>query len=317
MKLVFLDRKTLGFDTEVAGLYRFGDVEIYEWITDEEAGQYLQDADVVITNQNKLGESNLSGAEKLKLICQTGTGYNNLDIEYCRKRGIAVTNVPGYSASSVAQHTFAMLFYLISHSQYYDDYTKKGDYSTGAELDPSKDFFELEGKTWGIIGLGDIGKKVAQYAQGFGCDVIYYSSSGENRSNTLRRAELKELLQASDIVSIHSPLNERTKGLIRLDELRLMKKDAVLLNLGRGGIIAERDLAQALNEDLIAGACLDVFEQEPLPVDHPLITITNKEKLYMTPHIAYGSREARDTLMLVVCGNIESFLNHGNQNRIV
>jgi glycerate dehydrogenase len=317
MKLVFLDRKTLGFDTDVSELSRFGTVEIYDFISDEEAGLYLAEADVVITNQNKLNALNLSKAGKLKLICQTGTGYNNLDIEYCRERGIAVTNVPAYSAVSVAQHTFSMLFYLISHAGYYDAYVKDGRYSTREELDPSKDFYELEGKTWGIIGLGDIGRKVAQYAQGFGCNVVYYSSSGENRSHTLRRMELTELLMQSDIVSVHAPMNERTRGLIGLKELQMMKSDAYLLNLGRGGIIVERDLAKALAEDLIAGAGLDVFEEEPVKSENPLLSIGIREKLYMTPHIGYGSREARVRLMKTICGNIDSFLKGGKQNRIV
>jgi glycerate dehydrogenase len=317
MKLVFLDKKTLGFDTDTSGLDHFGAVEIYDWISDMDAGRYLTDADVVITNQNRLNVSNLACADKLKLICQTGTGYNNLDIEYCRKKGIAVTNVPGYAAVSVAQHTFAMLFYLLSHSAYYDAYMKEGGYSAGEVRDPSKDFFELEGKTWGIIGLGDIGTKVAVYAQGFGCSVVYYSSSGEDRSNRLKRLELDELLNESDVVSVHAPMNERTRGLISLKELKMMKKSAYLLNLGRGGIIIEKDLAQALSEGIIAGAGLDVFEEEPLRPDSPLLAIADSETLYMTPHIGYGSREARARLMETICSNIESFLKGEERNRIV
>ncbi|QOX64596.1 hydroxyacid dehydrogenase [Anoxybacterium hadale] len=317
MKLVFLDKKTLGFDTDTSGLDRFGTVEIYDWITDMDASRYLADADVVITNQNKLNAANLACADKLKLICQTGTGYNNLDIEYCRKNGIAVTNVPGYAAVSVAQHTFAMLFYLLSHSSYYDAYMKEGRYSSGEVRDPSKDFFELEGKTWGIIGLGDIGRKVAAYAQGFGCSVVYFSSSGEDRSNSLKRMELDELLNEADIVSVHAPMNERTRGLIGLKEMKMMKQSAYLLNLGRGGIIVEKDLAQALSERIIAGAGLDVFEEEPLSPDNPLLTVVDSGTLYMSPHIGYGSREARARLMDTICSNIESFLKGESRNRIV
>lgn len=317
MKLVFLDLKTLGFDTDVSGLYRFGEVEIYDSVSDAEAGRFIAGADVVITNQNRLDETNLCGAGNLKLICQTGTGYNNIDIEYCRKKGIAVTNVPGYAAVSVAQHTFAMLFFLISHSGYYDEYTKMGGYSSGEELDPRKDFFELEGKTWGIIGMGDIGRKVAQYAQGFGCEIVYYSTSGENRSGSLKRVDLPELLKVSDVVSVHAPLNDKTKNLIRISELKQMKSTAYLLNLGRGGIIAEADLARALSENVIAGAGLDVFEEEPIKPDNPLLDIPCMDKLYMTPHIGFGSREAREKLMETVCGNIECFLKKEDQNRIV
>ena len=318
MKLVFLDMKTLSFPVDVTGLYHFGEVALYDNVSDSDVGSVISDADIVITNQNRLDERNLSGAKNLKLICQSGTGYNNIDVDYCKRKGIAVANVPGYAAKSVAQHTFSMLFYLISHFSYYDDYTKHGSYSKGeTTLHQDKEFFELEGKTWGIIGMGEIGKKVAQYAAGFGCKIIYYSTSGKNLLDGFQRVTLEEILRNSDILSIHAPFNENTRNLIGLTELKLMKRTAYILNLGRGGILREADLATALSEKIIAGAGLDVFEQEPISPDNPLLGIADQENLYMTPHIGYASKEARVRLMETICVNIDSFINQEKRNRIV
>jgi glycerate dehydrogenase len=272
----------------------------------------------VITNQNKLGANNLNDARRLKMICAAATGYDNIDVDYCNEHHIAVSNVPGYAAKSVAQHTFAMVFYLISHTRYYDDYVKSGAYAKAEDtLHTGKEFFELEGKTWGIIGLGEIGKQVASLAECFGCRVVYYSASGENRNDNYRSVELDVLLRQSDIISIHAPLSDRTKNLIGMEQLRQMKHTAYLLNLGRGGIINESDLAAALANNLIAGAGLDVFETEPLPADSPLLGMENNNKLLMTPHIGYGSAEARKRLMDTVCRNIEAFLSGESCNRIV
>ncbi len=318
MKIVFLDIKTLGYEIDVSGLHKFGEVLLYDHVADDEVGGVISDAEIVITNQNTLNEKNLKNTDKLRLICAAATGYDNIDTVYCAKHTIAVANVPGYAAGSVAQHTFSMLFYLISHSGYYDDYVKSGDFSKAEQtIHSGKDFMELEGKTWGIIGLGEIGKKVAAYAECFGCKVIYYSTSGKNRHAHYQSVELEELLQTSDMISIHAPMNSRTKHLIGIEQLRQMKKTAYLLNLGRGGIIRENDLAEALDDNLIAGAGLDVFETEPLPMESPLLRLKNREHLFMTPHIGYGSVEARGRLMQAVSKNIEAFLSGERCNRIV
>lgn len=317
MKIVFLDIKTLGYKINVSGLHRFGEVLVYDHIPDEDAGRFISDADIIITNQNKLDERNLEKAENLKLICAAATGYDNIDTDYCGARGIAVANVPGYAAGSVAQHTLSMLFYLLSHSRYYDDFVKSVTYSKAEDpIHHGKDFIELEGKTWGIIGLGAIGRKVAVYAGGLGCKVIYYSTSGENRNEDYPSVPLEELLRTSDVISIHAPLNERTKDLIGLEQIRQMKKSAYLLNLGRGGIIRESDLAEALMKEQIAGAGLDVFETEPLPADSPLLKLKDKDRLFMTPHIGYGSVEARNRLMETVEKNIEAFLSGAQYHRV-
>lgn len=318
MKIVFLDIKTLGYEIDVSGLHDFGEVLIYDHVIDDEVSNVIADADIIITNQNRLNEKNLHNADKLKLICAAATGYDNIDTVYCANHNIAVTNVPGYAANSVAQHTFSMLFYLISHSRYYDDYVKSGDFSKAMDtIHTGKDFIELAGKTWGIIGLGEIGKKVAAYAECFGCNVIYYSTSGKNRHDHFKSVTLEELLKTSDIISIHAPMNSRTKQLIGMEQMNQMKKTAYLLNLGRGGIIKEDDLVEALSNHLIAGAALDVFETEPLPEDSPLLKLRNNDNLFLTPHIGYGSVEARDRLMQAVCKNIESFLSGESNNRVV
>lgn len=317
MKIIFLDIKTLGYEMDVSGLHKFGEVLIHDHVMDEEAGRVISDADIIITNQNKLNEKNLSKAGQLKLICAAATGYDNIDVAYCKKNNIAVSNVPGYAVKSVAQHTFSMLFSLISHSGYYDHYVKSGEYSKAEDvLHSGKDFFELEGKTWGIIGLGGIGKQVAARAECFGCNVMYYSTSGENRHERYRSVNLQHLLRESDIISIHAPLNGRTQNLICMEQLRQMKRTAYLLNLGRGGIIKEDDLAEALAAKLISGAGLDVFESEPLPCDSPLLSREIRDSLIMTPHIGYGSLEARKRLMETVCSNIEAFLSGEKCNRV-
>jgi len=238
-----------------------------------------------------------------------------IDLKYARSRNITVTNVAGYSTHSVAQHTFALLFYLLESLTYYDQYVKSRKYA-GSDIFTHLDrsFWELKGKTWGIIGLGTIGRTTADIARAFGCHVVYYSTSGKNRDDNYVRVELPDLLKTSDIVSIHAPLNTQTHNLIRYDELKLMKKQALLLNLGRGGIINEADLAKALDEGLIAGAGLDVLEKEPIEESNPLLHIKDGSRLIITPHIAWASIEARHTLLKEIILNIEAFLNGTARN---
>lgn len=317
LKIVFTDIKTLGYTLDLNPINKLGRVVVYDNLQDKELGAFISDANVIITNHNRLDSNSLKDANRVQLICQSGTGFNNIDVEYCKAQGIAVTNVPNYSTISVAQHTFAMLFYLISNSRYYDDYVQKGEYAKGkADIHYGQDFFELEGKTWGIIGLGAIGKKVAEYAKGFGCNILYYSTSGKNRDCNYKKVDLEELLKVSDVISIHAPLNEYTEGLIQLKELNLMKKSAILLNLGRGKIINENDLAYALDHQMITAAGLDVLEEEPIQQNNILLKIKDVNKIYITPHIAYGSVEARKRLVSIIGENIQSFLQGGMLNRV-
>ncbi len=317
MKICVLDTKSIGLDLEYSIFEKFGQVEKHLLTKPEEVAERISSCNVIITNKIILNESNMKDAKELRLVCITATGTNNIDLNYAKSRGIAVTNVAGYSTWSVTQHTFATLFYVMEQLRYYDDYVKTGEYSrSDCFNNMDRAFSDLEGKNWGIIGLGEIGRSVASVAKAFGCKVVYYSTSGKNNNTDYERLELDELLKKSDVVSIHSPLNEKTKGLIGYRELSLMKKTAFLVNMGRGSIINERDLAKALNERLIAGAALDVIEKEPIEADNPLLSIKDKDRLIITPHIAWSSLEARNRLMNEIALNIQSFLDNGNRNRV-
>ncbi|HHG74075.1 MAG TPA: D-2-hydroxyacid dehydrogenase [Persephonella sp.] len=317
MKLVILDAKTLGDDIQLGIFEQFGDLEIYPTTEPSQLFERIQYADIIITNKVVIDKEAINSARNLKLICVAATGYNNVDVYYAKEKGIAVTNVAGYSTESVVQTTFGMLFYLLMHLRYYDDYVKSGDYAMSDIFTHlGRPFWEIHGKRWGIIGLGTIGRRVAQVAESFGCDVIYYSTSGIEREEKYPKYPLDELLKTSDIVSIHAPLNEKTKNLITIRELGMMKKHALLLNLGRGGIVNEKDLAIALDSDLIGGAGLDVLKKEPIDPDNPLLKIKNKEKLLITPHIAWTSIEARKRLVNEIVENIRAFLNGSIRNRV-
>ncbi len=317
MKVVILDAKTLGDDIQLGIFEQFGDLEIYPTTDPTNLFERIQDADIIITNKVIIDREAINSARNLKLICVAATGYNNVDVVYAKEKGIAVTNVAGYSTESVVQTTFGMLFYLLMHLRYYDDYVKSGDYAMSDIFTHlGRPFWEINGKRWGIIGLGNIGRRVAQVAESFGCDVIYYSTSGVEREERYPRYPLDELLKTSDIVSIHAPLNEKTRNLITIKELGMMKKNAILLNLGRGGILNEKDLAVAIDSDLIGGAGLDVLEKEPVDPKNPLLKVKNKEKLLITPHIAWTSVEARKRLVNEIAENIRAFLNGAVRNRV-
>ncbi|MDY2938428.1 MAG: D-2-hydroxyacid dehydrogenase [Fusicatenibacter sp.] len=317
MKIVILEADSLGSDMDLSGFSRFGEVVIYPTTKEEECPSRVADADVVICNKVRMCARTLQGAEKLKLICVTATGTNNIDAGYVKKHQIAVTNVAGYSTNSVAQHTFAMYFYLAEKLRYYDDYVKDGSYAESSLFTCfGEPFQEMEGKTWGIIGLGAIGRKVASIARSFGCRVIYYSTSGKHDDPEFERVSFGKLLKDADIISIHSPLTPETENLITLETFANMKRTAILINVGRGGIVNEQDLCIALNEGLIAGAALDVLSQEPMKADNPLLSIKDSRKLYITPHIAWASVEARTRLVRMVQKNLESYLSGGDLNRV-
>jgi glycerate dehydrogenase len=247
-------------------------------------------------------------ANSLKLICVAATGTNNVDIDAALERGIPVKNVKGYSSQSVAQGTFSLLLHLVNNISYYDIYVKSGSYSKSdifTHLD--KPFYEINGKRFGIIGLGNIGRQVAKIAEAFGAEVVFYSASGQNYHKFYQRLELGDFLRSSDIISIHAPLNQYTANLLNYDRLKRMKKSAILINVGRGGIVNESDLARALDEGMIAGAGIDVFSQEPINVDNPLLQIKNIHMLALTPHVTWASIEARTLLVEKICQNIQEF----------
>lgn len=308
MKIVFLDAKTIGEDIDLSGYDKLGEVVKYDFSTPEEARERTRDADVIILNKVVIDENSIGDADHLKLVCVTATGTNNLDKVYLENRGIAWRNVAGYSTETVAQHTFALLFYLLEHLNYYDDYVKSEKYVNDITFTHfDKVFHELNGKRWGIIGLGAIGRRVADIAKLFGCQVSYYSTSGKNDQPGYERVDFDTLLGQSDIVSVHAPLDENTKGLMNRETFGKMKASAIFLNLGRGPIVVEEDLAEALEQGVIAAAGLDVLSVEPMSRENPLRRIKDSNRLLITPHIAWASVEARMRLMGIIEGQIREF----------
>ena len=317
-KIVLLDRKTLADSVDVSGFRAFGDLEIHELTPKEAIADTVADAEIVILNKAVLTSEDLKKAGKLKLICLLATGYNNVDTHYCGEHGIAVCNVPDYSTKSVAQHTFGLALSLIEHTAFYDQYVKSGTYTaSGVPTYHGRPYFELDGKTWGIIGLGHIGREVAGLAQAFGCRVIYYSTTGKNQTDDYPSCTLEELLRRSDIVSVHCALNPKTDHLIGARQLRQMKRSAILINMARGRIAVEQEVAAALKEGVIRGFCTDVFEAEPPAADSPLLDPAIADRLMFSPHIAWGSVEAQTRLIHKVCENIESFDAGERLNRVV
>ena len=309
MELVFLDVKTMGDIPNLTLIEKFGNVTYYQTTRPEQTLERVRDAHIVITNKVVLDKKSIEEAPHLQLICVAATGTNNVDKEAAEKRGIPVKNAVDYSSPSVTQGTFALLLQLLVNIPYFDAYVKDGEYAkTDIFTHLGKGFWELSGKRFGIIGLGAIGRQVAKVADAFGAEVVYYSTSGQNNDQPYRRLELDEFLTTADVVSIHAPLNENTTNLINYDRLKAIKKSAILINVGRGGIVNEADLARALDEGLIAGAGIDVFTQEPINPKNPLLHVKNKEKLVLSPHVTWSSIEARTRLMEIVGRNIEAFL---------
>ena len=308
MKIVFLDAKTIGDDIDLSGFDSLGEVTKYNFTTPEEAPERVKDADVLIINKVPINENTVGTAKNLKLVCVTATGTNNLDKDYLDSHKIAWRNVAGYSTETVTQHTFAMLFYLLEKLRYYDDYVKEERYINDTIFTHfAEHFTEISGKTWGIIGLGTIGRRVADIAKAFGAQIIYYSASGRSAQEGYEQVDLDTVLAKSDIISIHAPLTEHTEGLMDKAAFAKMKKTAIFLNLGRGPIVVEQDLYEALKTGEIAAAGLDVLCEEPMSETNPLVKIKDSKKLIITPHIAWASVEARNRLMQIIVGQIREF----------
>lgn len=320
MKILILDAATFGEDIDISKFNELGEVTVYAKSTKKEALERLEavNPDAVITNKVVIGNDEMQAAPNLKIILEAATGYNNIDIECARTLRIKVANVAGYSTMSVVQHTFALFFYLYEKMRYYDDYVKSGEYSRSTIFTNFSNVFgELAGKTWGIVGLGHIGSRVADAARAFGCKVVYYSASGNTYDTEYEKVDLDTLLKESDIISIHAPLNQYTKDLFNYENLKKMKKSAYLINVGRGPIVNDADLAKALNEGEIAGAGLDVLTTEPMPADNPLLAIKDSNKLVITPHNAWATYEARVRLLDEIYNNLNSFINGEERNLVV
>lgn len=310
MKIVLLDSKTLGNDISLDRFKNYGEFITYQTTKKNETIERVKSADIVITNKVII-DREVIDSSNIKLICVAATGMNNIDLEYAKEKNIIIKNVASYSTNSVVELTFAHFFYLNNRIKYFDEYSKErwSDSDIFTHLD--KTFFELYNKTWGIIGLGTIGKRVASVAKIFGAKIVYYSTSGKNSNSEFKRVSLEELLKISDIISIHSPLNRETLNLINRDNLHLLKKRTILLNMGRGKIINEKDLADFLDKNsLFVG--LDVLSEEPISKNNPLLKIKNSDKLLITPHIAWASREARERLIDKIEENIKEYLENRN-----
>lgn len=308
MQIVILDRATLGFDIDVNIFSKFGNVTSYDSTKENETAQRVKNADIVLTNKVVIGKNEIDNSN-IKLICITATGMNNVDLEYAKEKNIAVKNVAGYSTSSVVQVGFSMILYFVQKLNYYKKYVDEGNWQKN-ELFTHIDepFFELDKKRVGIIGLGEIGRNFAKKAKAFDCEVVCYSTSGKNNSNEYKSISLEELLKTSDIISIHAPLNENTKNLLTYENMKNMKDGAILLNLGRGGIINENDLAKLIDEkEIYCG--IDVVSKEPIEESNPLLKVKNKDRLLLTPHIGWASIEARTRLVNMVAKNIEDFID--------
>lgn len=287
---------------EIASL---GELTTYPSSTAEEARKRVKDADVALLNKVIVDQAFLDAAPKLKLVCEAGTGINNINVKLCEERGVIVRNVAGYSTDSVAQTAWMHILNMVGRAFHYQDFVQSGAYSKNpVHVDYAHPFMELAGKTLGIVGMGAIGQKVAAIGKAFGMDIIYYSTSGTGHCKDYPCVGLEELLQKADIISIHAPYNERTAGLIGYEQFKQMKRSAYLVNTGRGGIAVEEDLARALDEGLIAGAALDVYVKEPLPQSSPLLHLVHPERLLFSPHIAWYSQEARARLAHEMAQNI-------------
>lgn len=304
MKIVFLDAISMG-DVSLEEMASLGELVCYPSSTAQEARERVKDADVACLNKVIVDQAFLDAAPRLKLICEAGTGMNNIDVKLCTERGVIVRNVAAYSTDSVAQTAWMHILNLVGRAFHYQDFVRSGAYSRNpVHVDFKHPFIELAGKTLGIVGMGAIGQKVALIGRAMGMEVIYYSTSGTSHCKDYPSVPLQELLEKADVISIHAPYNERTAGLIGYEELCRMKPTAYLVNTGRGGIAVEADLARALDEGRIAGAALDVYVKEPLPSDSPLLHLLHPERLLFSPHIAWYSYEARARLAHEMAENI-------------
>ena len=314
LTVVVLDASTLGDDLDLTPLQALGEVKVYQTSTPEEIAIRIADADVLMQNKAKLTADLLAKATKLKVICEAATGFDNIDVAYCRNHGIAVTNVPGYSTQCVAQITFTLALSLITHLPQYTSFVQSGEYTaSGVANRLSPAFCELYGKTWGIVGYGNIGKQVGKIAEAFGCNVIVHKRTPEEG---VRCVDIDTLCRESDVISLHTPLNDGTRGLIGRAQLDMMKKNAILVNVARGAVTDEEAVADALLSGKLAGFGCDVYSAEPFPAEHPIDRIKDLPNVCLTPHIAWGGYETRVRLLDEMIKNAQAFFRGEKRNRV-
>ena len=315
MKIVILDAKTLGDDIEFSEIERLGDLTIYKTTSELQLEERIKDAEVIIVNKVKLNKENLVFAPKLKLICVTATGYDNIDVNYCWRKQIGVCNVKGYSTDSVAQLTAAMALSLVTHLGEFDVYVKDGRYTESGVQNRLKPYFhEIKGLTWGVIGFGNIGGEVARIARGLGCDVLVTPHKVQGKYDFI--VPLDELLERSDIISVHVPLTSETEGMISRERIAKMKDGAVFINVSRGAVCDEEALADAVKDGKIGGLGIDVYSKEPLDTISPYNRILNAKNVIFTPHMAWGAYEARVRCISEIAKNIETYIMGGTRNRV-
>lgn len=319
MKIVILERNSIGLDVSTDVFKNFGEVVEYSnTVGAEQTAERVKDADIVIANKAPMNEASLKDAKNVKLVCLFATGFDNIDIEYCKKRGIRAANVTNYCTPAVAQHTILLAMMLAERIAYYDDYVKSGAYGAQDRFSNfDRPFYDLEGKTWGIIGMGNIGKRVASMATAMGCKVIFYSASGKSTCTDYPQVDFDTLLATSDFLSLHCPLSERTKYIINKDAFKKMKNSAILINVARGPVVNTQDLYDALTSGEIAAAGLDVLEKEPIVADNPLNEIKDSTKLIITPHMSWASVESRNNVRDKVAKNIQAFLDGSDEGTFV
>lgn len=316
MNIVILERNSVGEDVSVDCIRDFGEVtEYYNTVTAQEVRERVKEADIVIANKSPLNAETLGDAPHVKLICEFATGFDNCDLEYCSARGIRVTNVVDYCTGMVAQHTFCLALALSEKLPHYDEYVKSGAYSAQDRFSNFDiPFRELEGKTWGIVGMGNIGRRVAKIASAFGCRVIFHSVTGRSTCTDYPQVDKDTLLSESDFLSLHCPLSDLTRNLIDETALKKMKRTAVLVNVARGRVVDNRALYNALVNGEIAAAGLDVVEKEPLETTNPLSCFKDSSRLIITPHLAWASVEARTRCVSEAYENIAAFLRGESRN---
>lgn len=318
MKIVVLERNSVGTDIDVSCYQELGDVTYYEnTVTAEEVRERVKDAEVIVANKAPMNEASLKDAPYVKLICVFATGYDNCDLQYCSQRGISVCNVAAYCSGMVAQHTILLALALSQKLVHYDNYVKSGEYSVQSRFSNFDiPFYELEGKTWGIVGMGNIGSRVAKIASAFGCRVIYHSLTGSKKETNYEQVDKETLLAQSDFLSLHCPLTDLSRNFIDAKALKQMKKTAILINVARGPVVNNTDLYHALMEQEIAGAGLDVLEKEPLSLENPLSRIKDSSRLIITPHLAWASVEARTRCVTEVYENIKAYQAGETRNKV-
>lgn len=314
MKITFLDAATLGDDLSTHAFLDFGEVTVYPTTAPDEVRAHLDGADAVVLNKIKLGAHNLSGNDRLRLICITATGFDNVDLDYCRAHGIAVCNVVGYSTQCVAQVAVSMALSLVTHLPEYSAYVSDGHYTkSGVANRLVPVYHEIAGKTWGIVGFGNIGRQVGEVARALGCRVLVNKRTPIDGWECV---DIDTLCREADIVSIHTPLNDGTRNLISRERIASMKREAIVVNVARGAVTDEAALADAMLEARLGGLGIDVYSCEPMPTDHPFQKILLLPNVCLTPHMAWGGYETRVRLLDEIYKNIRSYLDGGMRNRI-